>query len=335
MFKPIHLTSGIRRMLMIAAASVAALMSLQSHAQTASTYPDKPIRLIVPYGAGGSPDVLARVIGQQIALGLNQAIVVENKPGANGSIALQYVAKAANDGYTITVADTGHLAINPALYPKLAYDPIADFVPITMATWTPLFLVVSANLPVRTLPQLLDYAKKNPGKLSYGSSGNGSPHHLATELFKSMAQIDIAHIPYKGVAESVPAILGGQIDVMFVALSSVASSIQAGKLRVIAVSSAQRSALMPDVPTVAEAGVPGYEMISRIGFLAPAGTPKDRIDRLHDEITKALANPDIVRKLPSMGMEAIASTPQAYADAIRSDKAKFQKIVSSVGIKVD
>ncbi|MES2360790.1 MAG: tripartite tricarboxylate transporter substrate binding protein [Pseudomonadota bacterium] len=306
-----------------------------SHAQTAAPYPDKPIHIVVPYGAGGGPDVLARVVGQQIAASLKQAVVIDNKPGANGIIAAQMVAKAANDGYTLFVADTGHLAINPALYSKLPYDPVSDFATISLATLTPLFLLVNSKLPVTNFAQFLEYARKNSGKMSYGSSGNGSPHHLAMELFKSMARLDIAHIPYKGVAESVPALLGGQIDVMFAALPSVASSIQAGRLRVLAVSTSQRSSLMPEVPTVAEAGLAGYEMVSRIGFLAPAGTPKDRLDRLNADINQALINPEIARKLPSLGMELIGSSPQAYAEVIRSDKAKFQKIVSTIGIKID
>jgi tripartite-type tricarboxylate transporter receptor subunit TctC len=336
--------TGSRRQLLKSAVGISVTLALVGYmataaetalAQDSTPYPDRPLHFIVPFTPGGGPDVLARIVAQQITSSTGKIVVVDNRPGANGAIAAQAVAGSPADGYTVLIADTGHLAINPALYKKLPYDPVADFAPVSLATWTPFFLVVNPALPVKTLSELLEYAKQNPSKLSYGSSGNGSPHHLTMELFKSMAHVQIAHIPYKGVAESVPALLGDQIDMMFVALPSVGTAVEAGKLRVLAVSSSERSSLMPSVPTVSEAGVPGFDMVSRIGFLMPVRTPSERVAWLNSQIIKALSNPDIAKKMPAMGMEIIGSTPQDYARAISADLPKFRKIVAATGIRVD
>ncbi len=324
----------ITRFVSVLAASLLPFITV--HAQPATTFPDKPIRLVVPYGPGGSPDVLARLLGQNLAIALKQPVVIDNKPGANGIIAAQLVAKAPNDGYTLLVADTGHLAVNPALYANLPYDPERDFTPVSLATWTPFFLVVNTSkISATTLQQLLALAKAEPGKLTYGSSGNGSPHHVTTEVFKSEAGVNIQHIPFKGVAESVPALLGGQIDMMFVALPSVAANIQSGKLRALAVSSEQRSSLMPSVPTVAESGLPGFALVSNIGVLAPAGTSRERIALLNAAIVQSLKSPELAQKFPSLGMELVGSTPADYAAMIKADKPRFQRIVQKIGMKID
>lgn len=299
-------------------------------------FPSRPIHLVVPYGPGGSPDVLARLLGKSLSSLLQQPVVIENKPGGNGIIAAQSVAKASNDGYTLFIADTGHLAINPALYPKLPYDPKRDFAPIALTTWTPFFLVVNKEkLAVSSVQELLVIARKRPGELSYGSSGNGSPHHLSMEALKVAAGIDIQHVPFKGVAESVPALLGGQIDMMFVALPSVAAAIQAGKLKVLAVSSAQRSALMPEIPTLSESGVTGFDMGSKIGILAPAGTPANRVMRLNEAILQALKSPDLAQRFPSLGMEVIGSSPAEYATLIEAERQRLQQVVQHTGMKID
>ncbi len=324
-----------RRQLIAGAAMATLGIHIPKAFAQADGYPDRAIKMVVPYGPAGSPDVLARLLGQKLSVAMGQPFVIDNKPGANGQIGVQVAVKSPADGYTLLVADTGHLAINPALYPKIQYDVLTAFAPISMVTKTPLFLVANAAVPANNVTELLALAKKSPGKLTCGSSGNGSPHHLALALFNSMAGVEITHVPYKGVAESVPAIVGGQIDLMFVALPSVAALIQSGKLKILAVGALERSSFMPSVPTVAESGVPGYEMSSRIGLLAPAGTPKARVERLHAEVLKVLADPDTVQRMPALGMEIIGNSPQEYSDAIRTDKEKFQKIVSTVGIRID
>ena len=325
-----------RHCLHLAAAACLAVAAPGLRAQAHAPYPDRPIKLVVPYGPGGSPDVLARLLGQQLSTTLRQPVVVENRPGANGAVAAQAVARAPVDGYTLLVADTGHLAINPALYPKLPYDPERDFVPIGLATWTPFFLVVnSAKVPATHWRELVALAQAQPGRLSYGSSGNGSPHHLATEVLKADARIDLLHVPFKGVAESVPALLGGQIDLMLVALPSVASAIESGKLRVIAVSSAQRSSLMPQVPTLSELGVAGYDMVSRIGLLAPAGTPPERVATVQAAMVQSLRAPELFNRFSGLGMEVIGGTSAEYAQQIHSDLPRFQQLVKKASLKVD
>lgn len=306
-------------------------------AQTAvSAFPNRPIHLVVPYGPGGSPDVLARLLGKSLSSLLQQPVIIDNKPGGNGIIAAQAVAKASNDGYTLFIADTGHLAINPALHPKLPYDPKRDFTPISLTTWTPFFLVINKDkISANSVQELLVIARRHPGELSYGSSGNGSPHHLSMEALKVATGIDIQHVPFKGVAESVPALLSGQIDMMFVALPSVAGAIQAGKLKVLAVSSAQRSALMPEIPTLSESGLTGFDMGSKIGILAPAGTPGNVINRLNESILQALRSPDLAQRFPSLGMEVIGSSPAEYASVIEVERQQLQQVVQRTGMKID
>ena len=235
---------------------------------------------MVPYGAGGSPDVIARVLGQRLAENLGQQVVVDNRPGAGGIIAAEIVAKSPADGYTLFIADTGHVAINPSLYPKLPYDPLRDFTPVTLAVSTPLFLAANAALQIESVKQFIDYAKAKPGVL-YGSSGNGSSHHLGMELFRLLTGVSMTHVPYKGVAQSVPAVITGDVAVIFAALPSLAPHVKTGKIRLIAVGTAKRTPIMPDVPTVAESGAPGFEIDADIGFLAPTGTPREVVAKLN------------------------------------------------------
>lgn len=315
------------------AALAGALLALASQCG-AQGFPARPIRFVVPFGTGGAPDVVARVIGKRLGENLAQQVVVDNRPGASGIIAAELVAKAPADGYTLFVSSIHHLAINPALFPKLPYDPIRDFAPVTLAVTTPLFLTVSAALPVGSVMELVAYAKANPG-LPFGSSGNGSQHHLGMELFKLLTGVDMTHIPYKGVAQSVPAILSGDIALMLVALPSVLPHVKTGKVRLLAVAEAKRSPLMPDVPTIAEAGVPGYEISPEIGFVAPAGTAKDVIAKLNREIVKVLKSAEVVQQLMPLGIDPIGSTPEQYAESIRRNIEKYGKLVKMSGARVD
>lgn len=299
----------------------------------AQEYPSKPIRFVVPYGSGGQPDVSTRVMTKKLAEILGQAIVVDNRPGGAGIPAVDHVAKSPPDGYTILLGDPGPLAINPSLYPKLPYDPIKDFAPITVAASTPLFFVVNANLPVRSVRELIDYVKANPG-LNYGSIGNGSVHHLGLELFQMLAGIKMTHIPYKGVAQAVPAVVTGDVALVVSAFTTIKPHLDAGKLRVLAAMNI-RSAVLPDVPLVAEAGLPDFEMKSRSGYLAPAGTPRRIIDRLNTTIRAALASPDVVQTLAAVSIYTHGSTPEEYAEEIRREGQLFARLIKASGIRID
>jgi len=314
-----------------ALALLAAVMSFECAAQA---FPSRPIRFVVPYGAGGSPDVLSRVIGHQLGENLRQQVVVDNRPGAGGIIAAENAVKSPPDGYTLFVADTGHVAINPALYKDLPYDPRKDFAPVTLAVSTPLFLAVNAQLPIENIRQFIDYAKAHPG-LTYGSSGNGSPHHLGMELMKLLAGVNLSHVPYKGVAQSVPAVVAGDVAIVIAALPSLAPHMKAGKVRLIAVGTLKRTPIQPNVPTVDESGVPGYEIDADIGFLAPAGTPREVIGKLNSEIIKVLNTPDVTQRLATLGIDVLGTTPDEYAEAIRTKIQKYGKLVRDSGARVD
>ena len=320
--------------LRLAAAIAVCATSVAATQCAAQGFPSKPIRFVVPYGAGGSPDVIARVIGQKLGENVGQQVVVDNRPGAGGIIAAEIAAKAPADGYTLFIADTGHVAINPSLYPKLPYDPLKDFTPVTLAVSTPLFMAANAGLPIESVRQLIDYAKAHPG-VTYGSSGNGSSHHLGMALFTSLTGVRMTHVPYKGVAQSVPALITGDVAVIFAALPSLAPHVKAGKVRLIAVGTAKRTPIMQDVPTVAESGVPGFEIDADIGFLAPAGTPREVVEKLSAEIARVLGTPEIVQRFAVLGIEAMGTTPEQYADAIRTKIQKYSKLVKDAGARVD
>ncbi len=326
-----------RRGFLSALLTIAGLLGMGSLAPAVASdaYPTRAIRFIIPYGTGGSPDVIARLIGQHVSESLKQPVIVENRPGANGIIAAQAVAKERPDGYTVLVADTGHLAINPNLYSNLPYDPLADFEPVKLAVTTPLFMAVRADLPVNSVAELVSYAQANPGKLSYASSGNGSPHHLGMEQFKLLTGTDMMHVPFKGVAESVPSLVAGRTDLMLVALSSINPHIQSGKIRVLGVGSLAKSALMPGVPPIADGGAPNFVALSRIGFVAPAGTPENRIHILADAITQALESPEIKEKMQAFGMEPVDIPRDAYAELIRTEIPQYGELIEKVGLKID
>ena len=316
------------------AAGIASLALCAGHV-SAQAFPNKPVRLVVPYGAGGAPDVSSRMIGQKMSETLGQQVVIDNKPGAGGIIAAELVAKSPADGYALFVADTGHFAINPALYPKLPYDPLRDFTPVATAVSTPLILVANpTTLPVNNVAEMIAAARAKPG-IPFGSSGNGSPHQLFMEMLKQAAGVQLTHVPYKGVAQSVPGILSGDVAMLFVGITSVKAHVTSGKLRVLAVSTGKRSALMPEAPTVAEAGGPALDLAVSITWLAPTGTPRDAIARLHQELARTLQNQDIAQKLNAAGIEVVAAGPEQTTELIRTDMAKYGKLVREANVKVD
>jgi tripartite-type tricarboxylate transporter receptor subunit TctC len=299
----------------------------------AQSYPERPIRFIVPNPPGGGTDILSRTIANKLSDLPQWRIVVDNRPGAGGNIGLDLAAKSAPDGYTIAMGETSNLAINPALYSKLPYDSLKDFSPIILVGSVPLVLVVSAAKPQRSLADVVAAAKSS--KLSFASAGSGTVGHLAGELMKRTAGIDLLHVPYKGAAAALTEVVGGQVDLFFPSLPSAAPQVKAGRLRALAVTTAERIGAMPDLATVAESGYPGFEASPWYGVLAPAGTPAAIVARLNAEIARALRTPDVAARLANDGVEVRASAPQAFAAAIASERAKWAKVVKDSGARVD
>ena len=306
-----------------------------SLAAEAQVYPNKPIKVVVPYAAGGLPDTIARLVGAKVGASLGQQLVVENMGGAGGISGVTEVVKAQPDGYTLLVADVGQVAINPHLFSKLPYAPLKDLAPVSLIGVAPLYLVVHPSVPANSLPELVKLAKANPGKYNYGSSGVGSIHHLATEALKAGFGIDLVHVPYKGTGQSVPALLGGQVSVLYSAGPSIAGHVKEGKVRVLAVSSGKRSPQTPDVPAVSEFGLPDYDYPAEIGMLAPTGTPREVVNRLSAEIARAVKQPDVVQRFTQLGIDPVGSTPEAYGQVNKADYAKFATAVRTSGAKVD
>jgi tripartite-type tricarboxylate transporter receptor subunit TctC len=319
----------LRTMASVAIAAVAAL----AHAQ--SPYPSKPIRLVVPFPAGGTTDILARAVAQRLTETMGQPVVVDNRPGAGGNIGAELVAKSAPDGYTLLMGTVGTHAINASLYAKMPYDHVRDFAPVILVAGVPNVLVVHPALPVNSVQELIAYGKANPGKLNFASSGNGTSIHLSAELFKTMTGVQMAHVPYKGSAPALVDLAGGQVQLMFDNLPSALALIKGGKLKALAVTSAQRSTALPDVPTVAESGLPGFEASSWFGLLAPAGTPKDIITKLNGEVAKWLATPEAKEKLAAQGAIPFGLPPDEFARHIAAETVKWQKVVKDSGAKID
>jgi tripartite-type tricarboxylate transporter receptor subunit TctC len=301
----------------------------------AQAYPTKPIRLVVPFPAGGSLDVVARAIGQKLTEAWGQPVVIDNRPGAGGNIGADLVAKSAPDGYTILEGALSTHAVNVSLYDKMPYDPVRDFVPITLVATTPNVLVLNPTLPVKSVPELVAYAKAHPGGLSFGSGSNGSAGHLAGELFKSEAGVDMVHIPYKGAAPALQALLAGDTQLMFDNLANSMPQLKAGRLKALAVTTAKRSALIPELPTLAETGLPGFDIYTWWGFMAPAGTPKEIIAKWNAEVTRILGTPEMKAFFAQQGAEPAPTTPEQFAALIRSEIPKYAKIVKASGAKVD
>ncbi|MFN0299542.1 MAG: Bug family tripartite tricarboxylate transporter substrate binding protein [Burkholderiales bacterium] len=303
-------------------------------AALAQTFPSKPIKLVVPYLTGGLPDVLARLVAQKMSDTLGQQVIVENKPGASGILAAESVARAEPDGHTLFVGDIGHYALNPFIHAKLPYDPNRDLLPVTQAVHGPLFLVVNPALNVQSVQELIAAAKARPG-INYGSPGNASVHQLAGAQLGLMAGVTLTHIPYKSNVQAIPGLLTNDVSMMFVALPSVLPHVKAGKLRIIASGTAQRSPLMPDAPTVAESGFPGFLAVTTVGFFAPGGTPAGLITRLNAETVRALRSPEVESKVPSLGANIVAGTAEQFAEQIRADQALYKRLVKEVGVKID
>ena len=311
-----------------------ALLAFASLAR-ADDYPSRPIRFVVPYPAGGPLDTVARLLGQKVSESMKQPVIVDNRPGAGGNIGADFVAKAAPDGYTILMGAVATHAINPTLYSHIPYDPVADFMPVTQVASTPNVLVVNPSLPSKNVREFIAYAKANPGKLNFGSGSTGSAGHLAGELFKTMAGVDMTHVPYKGAGPAMQDLVAGQIQLMFDNLASSLGQIRAGKVRALAVTTAKRTSLAPDLPTIAESGLPGFDINTWFGVFVPAKTPQPIVDRLHAEFTRALAMPDVRQKMVDLGAEPVGSTPAEFAAYIRSEKDKYARVIKASGAKVD
>ena len=329
---------SLRRRSSVAAAALACaapFAALPGNVAAQAAYPSKPITIVVPFSAGGTTDILARIVGQSLGTELGQTVIIDNKPGAGGNIGAQAAARAPADGYTLLMGTVGTHAINAALYKKMPFDPAKDFAPISRVAMVPNVLVVPVSQPYKTVGQVIAAAKAQPGKLTFASSGSGTSIHLSGELFKSVTGIDISHIPYKGSAPAVTDLLGGQVTMMFDNLPSSMQHIRSGKLRAIAVTSAKRSPELPDVPTVAESGVKGFEATSWFGLFAPAATPPEVVAKLNAAVVKLLANADVKKKLAEQGAEPHGEKPEQFAAFIRGEAAKWGKVVRDSGATAD
>jgi tripartite-type tricarboxylate transporter receptor subunit TctC len=321
------------RMLRLTAAGVAFLLGL-SELSLAETYPAHPVRLIVPFAAAGPTDVIARIVAQKLSDAWGQQVYIENLPGAGGNTGIANAAKSKPDGYTILVVSTGFI-VNPSMYAKVPYDPIKDFSPVTLVASSPNVLSVHPEVPARSVRELIDLVKANPGKYSFAQPGTGSTPHLAGELFKLKFGLDLVTVPFNGAALAINSTLGGHTPVVFTALPPAMANIKDGKLRGLAVLSLERAAVLPDVPTMAEAGVPDQESDTLTGVVVPAGTPKEIIDRWHDEIARIVASPEVKQRLQDLGFDPVADTPLHFGERIKTEIAKWAKVVHDANIKAD
>lgn len=320
----------MKRLTCSAAAGLACLLCAGAMAQE---YPARPIRLVVGFAPGGSTDVTARIIAERFSVTLGQQVIVDNRSGAGGNIGADIVAKSNPDGYTVLMATTGVMAFNHYLYSKLPYSAAKDLAPVTQIGSLPLILIVPASLPARSVKELVAAARARPGKYSFGSSGVGGATHVTAELFKALAGIDILHVPYKGSGQMMADLLGGQVQIAFDQIASSIAHVKSGKLRALGITTAKRSALMPELPTIAEDGVAGYEATSWNGFAVRAGTPRAIINRLQQETAKAVAVPEIKERMFGLGIEPVAGTPEAFAAHIKAESNKWIPLFVKIGIK--
>ena len=334
-----------RRTLLLATAMLAAgslaLPSLtnaqaqaQAQAQTPAAYPNKPIRFIVPYSPGGLPDTVARVFAQRLGERVGQSVVIDNKPGANGVVAAQALAASPKDGYTFLVTDGSMFSVNPAIYKNLGYEYKRDFIPISLAARAPLYLAVNPKLPVNTLQEFIALVKSKPGTINYGSSGVGSTHHLTMEAMKLALGLDITHVPFKGTGQSVPALIGGQVEVLFSALPSLAGFVKSGQIKLLASNAAQRSSQAANVPTIAES-IPGFDFAPIVGILAATGTPASAIERISTEMAAIAKMPEVIQTLNNAGVDTIGSNPAEYNKALLDETERLAKTIAATGIKAE
>ncbi len=317
---------------LLLAVATAALFA--ADAARAEDYPSHPIRMIVPYAPGGGADAIARIIAKRVSETIGQPIIIENRGGAGSILGTEVVQKADPDGYTLLVGQSGPISINPAVYKNLRYDPVRDFAPITMTTAYPYILVVNASLPVRNLQEFVALARSRPGEFNYGTTGVGAANHLVAELFNSRAGLTMTHIPYRGTALAVTDLLAGQVTMVFADAVTALPHIRAGTLRALAVSSKEHSAVVPDIPTIAESGYPGFDAIGWHGILAPAKTPPAIINRLHDEIVKALKDPATKALLDAQAMQLVGNSPEEFAAFIKQDIALWQSVATQANVEV-
>ena len=321
-------------MLAQAVVIVSVVLAAMPSLATAQAYPAKPIRWISPWPAGGANDIFSRAIGQKIGESLGQQVLVDNRPGAAGTIGSDIAAKAPADGYTLVMGSSPTHAIAPALYPALPYDPLRDFSAVTLVGSVPNVLVLHPSVPAKTVKEFIAVAKARPGKLNFASTGNGTSQHLSAELFKFMAGLDMVHIPYKGTAPALTELVAGQVDLAFENMPALIPHIQAGRLRALAVTTTKRSAVMPELPTIAEAALPGYDASVWFGVFAPAGTPRPVIDRLHGEILKALQTQDLKSRMVAMGTDVSGMGPDDFSAYVRKEIPKWANLVIAAGVKV-
>lgn len=322
-----------RRTLLLATAMLTAgMMVLPSLANAQGAYPNRPIKFVVPYAPGGLPDTVARIFAQRLGDKLGQSVVVDNRPGANGVVAAQVLASSPKDGYTFLVTDGSMFSINPAIYKNLGYDYKRDFMPVSAAARAPLYLAVHPKVPANTLQEFIALAKAKPGTLNYGSSGIGSTHHLTMEAMKASLGLQITHVPFKGTGQSVPALIGGQVEVLFSALPSLAGFVKSGQVKLLANNAAQRSSQEPNVPAIAEI-IPGFDFAPVVGVLAATGTPSSAIDRISAEMAQIAKMPEVIATLNTAGIEPIGSTPADYNKAILGENERLAKAIVASGIK--
>jgi len=311
------------------------LLIAASGSAPAQTYPAKPVRVIVAFAPGGTTDILGRVFSQKLSASLGQQFLVDNRTGAGGTIGTDVVAKSAPDGYTINFGSTSSLAVSPNLYPKLPFDLLRDTTPVTQVATASIVLAVHPSVPVKSMRELIALARARPGQINYASSGSGSSLHLCGEYLKYLAKIDLTHVPYKGVGPALPDLLAGHVQLLFSDMAPFVPYVKTGRLRVLAVSTAKRSKLYPDLPTIAESGVPGYDLAGWYGVVVPTGTPRAIVERLHAEYVKAMRAPDIAERYAALGVEPVDSTPEQFGTYMRAELAKWGDIIKRSGTRVD
>ncbi len=316
-------------------ACLAALALALSAAVSAQGYPSKPIRIVAPFPPGGSADLTARIIAEHFTKAFGQPALVENLPGAGGVIAAERNAKSAPDGYSLIVGSTGIMSVNASLFAKMPYDIVKDFTPVSLVIRVPSYLVINPKVPAASVKELIAYARANPGRLTYASAGNGTSQHTNPELFKAMAKIFVLPITYRGSSPAMAALMGGEVDMMIELGPTAIPQIRAGRIKVLAASTAQRTRAMPEVPTIAESGLPGFDAYTWFGIAGPGGMPREVVARLHEEIVRAVAPADVRRRLEAIGAEVIAGTPEEFDDLQKKEIAKWAKVVKEAGIRPD